>query len=103
MLQISEVRAIAADRLWLSPCFRRDSIAFHFTWIQSWPEVQPVLARVEDALAPLAPRPHWGKLTTIDGHTLRSRYERLDAIEDLLGDWDPKRKFRNSYLDAVFT
>ena len=44
VLKISEVRAVAADRLWLSPCHGRATIAFHFTWIPSWPEVRPVLA-----------------------------------------------------------
>src|SRR4029079_1803580 len=35
VLMISEVRAVAADTLWLSPCYQRDCIALHFTWIPS--------------------------------------------------------------------
>jgi xylitol oxidase len=101
VLMISEVRAVASDSLWLSPCYQRDCIAFHFTWIQSWPDVEPVLARVESALARFAPRPHWGKLSTLDGAIMRSRYERLSAFEELAAEWDPTRKFRNAYLDAV--
>ncbi|HEY0520812.1 MAG TPA: FAD-binding protein [Ilumatobacteraceae bacterium] len=101
VLKISEVRAIAADGLWLSPCYRRDSIAFHFTWVPSWPEVLPVLAQVEAALEPFAPRPHWGKLSTLGGHVVRSRYERMQAFGQLVEQWDPERKFRNSYLDDL--
>jgi alditol oxidase len=101
VLQISEVRAVAADTLWLSPCYQRDSIVFHFTWILSWPDVEPVLARMESALAPLSPRPHWGKLSTLSGEVLRSRFERLGAFEQLMTEWDPTRKFRNAYLDNV--
>ena len=33
VLWICEIRAVAADELWLSPCYRQDSVAFHFTWI----------------------------------------------------------------------
>ncbi len=101
VLKVSEVRAVAADTLWLSPCYLRDCIAFHFTWIPSWPEVQPVLARVEAALRPFAPRPHWGKLSTLDGGDVRSRFERLDAFAQLQTEWDPSGKFRNAYLDNV--
>ena len=101
VLKVSEVRAVAADNLWLSMCYQRDSIAFHFTWIQSWSDVQPVLARVEAALAPFAARPHWGKLSTLGGADLRLRFERLGDFERLAKEWDPTRKFRNAYLDSV--
>ncbi len=101
VLKISEVRAVAADTLWLSPCFQRDCIALHFTWIPAWAEVKPVVAIVESALASFAPRPHWGKLSTLDGTTIRSRFERLDAFEQLLKEWDPTGKFRNAFLDQV--
>ena len=103
VLKVSEVRAVAADTLWLSPCFQRDCIVFHFTWIPSWPDVQPVLARLESALAPFDARPHWGKLSTLGGDVIRSRFERLDAFEQLVNEWDPTEKFRNAYLDQVLT
>lgn len=101
VLKVSEVRSVAADELWLSPCYRRDSIAFHFTWVPSWQRVRPVLRLVESALEPFAPRPHWGKLTTIDAGTVGSRYERLGAFNELLGAWDPIGKFRNDYLGEL--
>jgi xylitol oxidase len=102
VLQVSEVRAVAADTLWLSPCYQRDSIVFHFTWILSWPDVEPVLARMESALEPFSPRPHWGKLSTLSGGALRSRFEHLGAFEQLITEWDPTGKFRNAYLDNLF-
>lgn len=103
VLMISEVRAVAADSLWLSPCHGRDCIAFHFTWIPSWADVEPVLAAVESALQPFAPRPHWGKLSTISGDVIRSRVERMGDLERLLAEWDPTRKFRNNYLDEILS
>jgi alditol oxidase len=102
VLMISEVRAVAADSLWLSPAYASDCIALHFTWIPSWSDVEPVLKLMEEALEPFAPRPHWGKLSTLSGQVLRSRFPKLTAFGQLMGEWDPTHKFRNPYLDALF-
>ena len=40
-------RTIAADALWLSPAYERDSIAFHFTWIPDQAAVTPVLTTLK--------------------------------------------------------
>jgi len=97
VLQICEVRAIAADRLWLSPCYRQDSVAIHFTWIAHTASVLPVVTLAERQLAPFAPRPHWGKVFTTSPEDLRARYERLPDFLDLIRRLDPSGKFRNAY------
>jgi alditol oxidase len=97
VLQICEIRAIAADQLWLSPCYRQDSVAFHFTWIADTASVQPVVTLAERQLAPFAPRPHWGKVFTASPEDLRARYERLPGFLDLMRRLDPSGKFRNAY------
>ena len=99
VLQINEVRTVAPDELWLSPSYRRDTVAFHFTWINDWPAVEPVLARVEEGLAPLHARPHWGKLFGTSPQTVRELYPRLDDFRRLTGRYDPAGKFRNDLLD----
>jgi xylitol oxidase len=96
---VSEIRTIAADDLWLSPTYLRDSVAFHFTWISDWPAVAPVLAQVEDCLGPLQARPHWGKLFGAGPETLGGQYPRLDDFRQLMHDYDPAGKFRNDLLD----
>ena len=101
MLHISELRTVAADDLWLSPSYRRDSVAIHFTWIKDAAAVAPVMAAVEERLAPFAPRPHWGKLFTTDAADLRGRYDRLDDFAALARRYDPAGKFRNRWLDAL--
>ena len=65
-LMITEVRTIAEDRLWMSPCYKRPSMAIHFTWKPEWPEVRKVLPLIEKQLEPFAARPHWAKLFTMD-------------------------------------
>jgi len=98
-LMISEIRAIAADHLWMSPCYGRDSIALHFTWKPDWPAVSRLLPVIEKELGPFGARPHWGKLFTMAPSVLRSRYERLPDFLALARKYDPQGKFRNEFLD----
>ena len=97
VLRICEIRVVAADRLWLSPCYRQDSVAFHFTWIPDPASVLPVVALAEHQLAPFGARPHWGKIFTTPPETLRDRYERLPDFLRLMDHYDPAGKFRNAY------
>jgi xylitol oxidase len=99
VLRICEIRVIAADQLWLSSCYRQDSVAFHFTWIADTAAVLPVVGLIERQLAPFAPRPHWGKVFTTSPEDLRDRYERLPAFLDLMRRFDPAGKFRNAYTE----
>ncbi|MGN6089517.1 MAG: D-arabinono-1,4-lactone oxidase, partial [Actinomycetales bacterium] len=102
VLQISEIRTVAADDLWLSPAYHRDSVALHFTWIEDTDAVLPVVRAVEDALAPFEPRPHWGKVFTMDPGLVRSRYPRFDDFLALAERLDPHAKFRNDFLVPYF-
>jgi alditol oxidase len=103
VLQICEIRAIAADRLWLSSCYRQDSVAFHFTWIADTAAVLPVVRLAERQLVPFAPRPHWGKVFTTPPEDLRARYERLPDFLDLMHRLDASGKFRNPYTARYLT
>ncbi|MFI1098079.1 D-arabinono-1,4-lactone oxidase [Streptomyces sp. NPDC020917] len=98
VLQICEVRTVAADRLWLSPAHGRDTVALHFTWIKDPAAVLPVLGRIEAALAPLAPRPHWGKLFTTPWEQVRASYPRMDDFRALAAAIDPAGTFANAFL-----
>jgi xylitol oxidase len=100
LLQISEIRTIAADTLWMSPCYQQACVAIHFTWKKDWPAVSKVLPMIEEQLAPFNARPHWGKLFTMPPAQLRSLYERLPGFQQLLRSYDPQGKFRNAFLDT---
>ena len=99
VLHVAEIRAIAADRFWLSPFYERDSVAFHFTWKPD-PAPLDAVAAIEEALRPFSPRPHWGKLFSYDRAFLGEVYPRLDDFRSLQARLDPHGKFRNSFLDA---
>jgi alditol oxidase len=98
VLKMSEIRAIAADDLWMSPCYQQASVAFHFSFNQDWPALQRLLPGVEEALAPFHLRPHWGKEFTMSPRALQARYRRLPSFRDLLSAHDPHGKFRNAFL-----
>jgi xylitol oxidase len=98
-LMISEIRTIAADDLWMSPCYKQDSVTVHFTWKQDWPAVRGLLPVIERELTPFHPRPHWGKLFTISPEQLRASYEKLPEFVELCRRYDPKGKFRNEFLN----
>jgi xylitol oxidase len=103
LLLVNEIRTVAADDLWLSPAYRRDTVAFHFTWRNDPAGVTRLLPAIEDRLAPLDPRPHWGKVFTLDADAVRAAYPRLPDFARLAGRYDPAGKFRNDFLDRYLS
>lgn len=103
-LFISEIRTIDQDDLWMSPCYKKPCVAFHFTFKPEWDAVQRLLPMIEEGLAPYHVRPHWGKLFSLSPKVLQSRVEKLADFKELLSEFDPEGKFRNEFLDRnIFT
>jgi xylitol oxidase len=103
VLQICEVRTIAADRLWMSPFYGEDSVSVHFTWIADMGAVLPVVELVEERLAPFSARPHWAKVFAVPPETLRRLYPRSADFARLVRSCDPAGKFRNRFLDRYLS
>ncbi|HEX2772677.1 MAG TPA: FAD-binding protein [Micromonosporaceae bacterium] len=101
LVQISEIRTVRRDDLWLSPAYGEDVIGLHFTWVPDQPAVTALLPALEAALEPYGARPHWGKLFTVDADLIRNRYERLPDFVRLAERLDPLGAFRNDYLDRL--
>jgi alditol oxidase len=101
VLQVNELRTVAADDLWLSMNYQRDSLGLHFTWIADTDAVLPAVAVLEEALAGLDARPHWGKVYTMDAATIRAQYDRFADFVELAKHYDPNGKFRNDFLDDL--
>lgn len=102
VMHIAEVRTVRGDDLWLSPAYHRDTVTFHFTWIDYFDAVEPVLAEVEKRLLPLGARPHWGKLTTMAPSEIAGVHERAADFARLMRKYDPEGKFRNAFVDDIF-
>lgn len=97
-LFISEIRTIAADDLWMSPCYKQTCVALHTTWKQEVAEVMNLIPLLEEQLAPFNARPHWAKLFTVAPSVLQSRYDKLADFKQLINKYDPNGKFRNEFL-----
>ena len=95
-LLVSEIRTIAADDLWLSTAYGRDSVAFHFTWKLDQAAVEAAVLVLEEALAPFDARPHWGKVFND-----APAYPRGDDFVDLMQRYDVSGKFRSPLLDRA--
>jgi xylitol oxidase len=99
LVQVSEIRTIAADRLWMSPQYGQDTIGFHFTWQPDQPAVERALVEIERVLAPFSFRPHWGKLFLAEAETIGPRYPRVNDFAALVRRFDPRGAFRNRWLE----
>jgi xylitol oxidase len=99
LLQVCELRTVAADRLWLSMNHDRASLAIHFTWMPRAGEVSAVLADLERALAPFAARPHWGKVFLAEAAAIVPLYPRHADFARLVERLDPRGAFRNDWLE----
>jgi len=92
-VSVCEIRAVAADSLWLSPAYQRDSVALHFTWRPHPSLVAQLIPVVEEALGPFEPRPHWGKLFAAEPHPTRGA-----DFRHLAARLDPQRCFANDFV-----
>ncbi|GAC1651405.1 MAG: FAD-binding protein [Acidobacteriaceae bacterium] len=97
-LYVTELRAIAADDLWMSMAYRRPSLAIHFTWKLEPDAVLNLLPQIEAKLAPFEARPHWAKIFTSKVEKANRLYPRMPEFRALVQEFDPHEKFRNQFL-----
>jgi xylitol oxidase len=100
ILQVSEIREVASDRLWMSMNYGEDTVGIHFTWKPERDAVEDVLVQLEAALVPFEARPHWGKLFNADAAAIAPLYERMSDFNRLVERLDPRGAFSNSWLKA---
>ena len=100
-LLVSEIRAVAADDLWMSAQHGRETLAFHFTWGPDAVAADAAATLVGDVLAEFDARTHWGKVFA-PRHANLASYPRLDDFLDLVQRFDPRGGFRNAWFDRIF-
>jgi alditol oxidase len=98
ILDISEIRTVAADQFWLSPAYGQEIVGIHFNWRKDWAHVGDFLPIVEATLAPFAPCPHWGKLFVLPPAQVQAAYPRMADFQALARAFDPHGKFCNRYV-----
>ena len=100
ILWVTEIRAIAADELWLSPHYQRDCIGIHFTW-KKVDAVYEFVKVVEAVLAAFNYRPHMGKVYSASPEYIRSVMPKMSDFVRLVKEIDPMNKFGNAMTDNL--
>lgn len=95
-----EVRYSAADDVWLSTAYQRETayVAVHqyvrLPYRRYFSAVERIVAQVQG-------RPHWGKLHWLGPEELDALYPRLAQARAVRAEADPGGRFANAYVDHV--
>ncbi|HXC80319.1 MAG TPA: D-arabinono-1,4-lactone oxidase [Trebonia sp.] len=95
-----EVRVSAADDIWLSTAYGRESAYVAIHQYAGLPYEQ-YFRLFESINAAVGGRPHWGKMHTLDAEHLGVLYPRFPDFLRLRDELDPDRIFVNPYLERV--
>jgi L-gulono-1,4-lactone dehydrogenase len=95
-----QVRFAAADDVWLSPAYHRQTAYIAVHQYHRLPH-ERFFAAVEKILLAAGGRPHWGKLHDVDADRLAALYPRFSDFRAVRDKVDPQRTFGNAYLQRV--
>jgi len=101
LLLVTELRTVAADALWLSGAYDRDTLALHFTWRNDPAGVWRVLGAVEAVVKPWGARPHWGKFHAFDADRIAAVHPRVADARAVYERRDPQGRFANDHLRRI--
>jgi FAD/FMN-containing dehydrogenase len=96
-----EVRVAAADDVWLSTAYGRDTayVAIHQYVGLPYKEYFRLFQSIA---ASVGGRPHWGKMHTLDAERFQELYPRFGDFVRVRDETDPDGRFTNPYLEQVF-
>ncbi|SCL57555.1 L-gulonolactone oxidase [Micromonospora citrea] len=95
-----EVRFTAADDIWLSHGYGRESAYVAIHQYVGMP-YEPYLRAFEQVAEGLGGRPHWGKLHWRDAGSLAAAYPRWADFQAVRDRLDPDRLFTNPHLTRI--
>jgi L-gulono-1,4-lactone dehydrogenase len=95
-----EMRFSAADDIWMSHGYGRDSAYIAIHQYVGMP-YEPYMQAFEKVAIELGGRPHWGKLNWRNAESLRPVYPRFDDFLAVRDKLDPQRTFANPYTDRI--
>jgi FAD-linked oxidoreductase len=95
-----EVRVAAADDIWLSTAYGRDTAYIAIHQYVGMP-YQEYFAAFESIVAGARGRPHWGKMHTLDAGRLSALYPKFADFLRVRDQADPGRRFANPYTEQV--
>jgi len=95
-----EIRVAAADDIWLSTAYGRDTAYIAIHQYAGMP-YQEYFAVFESIAAAAGGRPHWGKMHTLGAGQLGALYPKFADFLRVRDEADPGRRFANPYLEQV--
>ncbi len=96
-----EYRTVAADDIYLSPCYRRDTVTISAHQSANG-EYEPYFRDVEAVFRNHEGRPHWGKLHWHTRADLEPLYPKWAAFDAVRREHDPDGVFLNPHLKSIF-
>lgn len=96
-----EYRVVAADDIWLSPFYRRDSAVISVHMYAGMPHGEYFLG-CEAIFRNHRGRPHWGKIHSLGAHDLQDMYPEWHRFHDIRRRLDPRGVFLNDHLTRIF-
>lgn len=95
-----ECRFVKGDDIWLSPAYQRDSAYIAIHMYKGMPYTT-YFRQAEAIYQSYQGRPHWGKMHTLDHHTLSQLYPRWSDFLHIRQQLDPEGIFLNDYLRVL--
>jgi FAD-linked oxidoreductase len=96
-----EYRTLAADDLWLSPAYGRETVTISIHQAAELP-YQDFFADAEAICRNHDGRPHWGKIHTYTAQELARRYPQWENFQRTRQQLDSAGRFLNSHLRIIF-
>jgi FAD/FMN-containing dehydrogenase len=98
---ISEIRFIAKDDIWISPFYKRDSVAISVILYDSNSIWEEYSRGIETIFMKYQGRPHWGKHHERNSTNLKTEFDRWDDFLKIRRKMDPEGTFLNDYLIKI--
>eukprot|EP00898_Chlorokybus_atmophyticus_P003301 jgi/Chlat1/3972/Chrsp26S04222 len=103
-----EVRFVAADDVWLSPCYGRETCYIGVIMyrpfgadVPSAEYVKKYFDKYEALMLSLDGRPHWAKPHSLRKPDFQKSYPKFDDFLEVRSELDPHHLFSNKYLQRV--
>ena len=87
-----EFRTIAADDIWLSPFYKRDTVSIAVHQFHEW-DYHAYFAQIEPIHWAHHGRPHWGKVNTLKATDFAKLYPKWNDFQKVRAELDPTGKF----------
>lgn len=96
-----EYRYVGEDDVWLSQFYKRAGAAISVHNFHDKPYL-PYFAEMEAIFDRYQGRPHWGKVHNKTEQDFAQLYPQWEAFKEVRERLDPKRRFINEHLEAIF-